>query len=80
MRERFQQALNHYDEYGECMFCQTLQEEIEDKERVVLLTDHFVALEQYASPSPFSTPILPAATWPALGISARSKLRTWPGC
>ena len=23
VRERFQQALNHYDEYGECMFCQT---------------------------------------------------------
>jgi len=59
VRERFQQALNHYDEYGECMFCQSLQEEIEDQQRVVLLTDHFVALELYASPTPFCTPIYP---------------------
>jgi UDPglucose--hexose-1-phosphate uridylyltransferase len=59
VRERFQQALNHYDEYGECMFCQTLGEEIEDKERVVLLTEYFVALLPYASPSPFSTAIYP---------------------
>ena len=71
VRERFQQALNHYDEYGECMFCQNLQEEIDDKERVVLLTDHFVALEQYASPSPFSTPIYPRRHMASFGdISA----------
>ncbi|HSY64121.1 MAG TPA: HIT domain-containing protein [Terriglobales bacterium] len=32
---------------------------IEDQQRVVLLTDHFVALELYASPTPFCTPIYP---------------------
>ena len=41
------------------MFCQTLQEEIQHQQRVVLLTDHFVALELYASPTPFCTPIYP---------------------
>ena len=71
VRERFQQALNHYDEYGECMFCQFLEEEIEDKERVVLLTEHFVALQQYASPSPFSSPIYPRRHMASFGdISA----------
>jgi UDPglucose--hexose-1-phosphate uridylyltransferase len=28
VRERFQQALNPCDEYGECMFCHSLEEEI----------------------------------------------------
>jgi UDPglucose--hexose-1-phosphate uridylyltransferase len=59
VRERFQQALNPYDEYGECTFCQSLEEEIADRQRVVLLTEHFVALELYASPTPFCTPIYP---------------------
>ena len=47
----------YYDEYGECMFCQSREEEIADRQRVLLLTEHFVALELYASPTPFCTPI-----------------------
>jgi galactose-1-phosphate uridylyltransferase len=71
VRERFQQALNHYDEYGECMFCQSLEEEIADRQRVVLLTEHFVALELYASPTPFCTPLYPRRHMASFGdISA----------
>jgi UDPglucose--hexose-1-phosphate uridylyltransferase len=43
----------YYDEYGECMFCQSREEEIADGQRVLLLTEHFVALEPYACPTPF---------------------------
>jgi UDPglucose--hexose-1-phosphate uridylyltransferase len=59
VRGRFHQALAHYDEYGECMFCQMIEEEIAEKTRVVILTDRFVALQPYASPTPFTTHILP---------------------
>ena len=59
IRERFQQALSHYDEYGECMFCQSVQEELGEGKRLVLASDHFVALQQYASPTPFCTHIYP---------------------
>ena len=59
IRERFQQALSHYDEYGECMFCQSVQEELGEGKRLVITTDHFVALQQYASPTPFCTHIYP---------------------
>jgi UDPglucose--hexose-1-phosphate uridylyltransferase len=59
VRERFQQALNHYDEYGECMFCQMVQEEIAEQHRIVLTTEHFAALEPYASATPFATHIFP---------------------
>jgi UDPglucose--hexose-1-phosphate uridylyltransferase len=70
VRERFQQALNHHDEYGECM-CQSLEEEIADRQRVLLLTEHFVALELYASPTPFPTPIYPRRHMASFGdISA----------
>jgi UDPglucose--hexose-1-phosphate uridylyltransferase len=71
VRERFQQALNPHDEYGEYMFCQSLEEEIADRQRVVLLTEHFVALELYASPTPFCTPIYPRLHMASFGdISA----------
>jgi len=59
VRERFQHATAHYDEYGECMFCQNLEEELSDESRIVLTTEHFVALELFASPTPFCTPIYP---------------------
>jgi UDPglucose--hexose-1-phosphate uridylyltransferase len=59
VRERLQQALNHYDEYGDCMFCQMIQEELEEQARVVMVTPHFAAVELFASASPFSTYIYP---------------------
>ena len=59
VRERLQQALSHYDEFGECILCQMIGEEVEEGERVVLATEHFVVLELFASAAPFSTHIYP---------------------
>ncbi len=59
IRQRFREALTHYDEYGECMFCQMLLEDLEEQKRIVLATDHFVALELFGSGSPFCTHIYP---------------------
>ncbi len=59
VRGRFQVALQHYDEFGECMFCQMINEELMEEERIVLATEHFVALEPFASPTPFATYIMP---------------------
>ncbi len=59
VRERFQHALRHFDDYGECMFCQMLEEELAEQTRIVMVSEHFVALELYASPSPFYTHIYP---------------------
>jgi UDPglucose--hexose-1-phosphate uridylyltransferase len=41
------------------MFCQMIDKELELNERVVLVTEHFVAVEPYASPTPFCTHIYP---------------------
>ena len=59
IRERLQHAVTHFDEFGECMYCQMLREELEDKARVVMATEHFVALELFASGTPFTTHIYP---------------------
>jgi UDPglucose--hexose-1-phosphate uridylyltransferase len=59
VRSRLQEALRHYDDFGECMFCSAVQEELQDKSRLVLVTDRFVALEPFASFTPFCTHIYP---------------------
>lgn len=59
VRQRLHEALRHFDEFGECIFCAVLGEELADGARVVAGSDHFVVLEPYASPSPFSTYIYP---------------------
>ena len=59
VRDRLEEALRHFDEYGECMFCEVVQQELNDPERIVLTTEHFVALEPFASPTPFRTHIYP---------------------
>ena len=59
VRSRLYEALRHYDEFGECIFCSAVQEELQDKSRVIVTTDHFVALEPFASYTPFCTHIYP---------------------
>src|SRR5438477_1185756 len=59
VRSRLQEALRHYDEFGECIFCAAIDEELQDKSRLVITSDHFVALEPFASPTPFCTHIYP---------------------
>lgn len=67
VRERMYEALRHYDEYGECMFCEQLAEELKDGERIVLASEHFVALEPFASPTPFVTHIFPRRHFASFG-------------
>lgn len=59
VRQRLYEALRHYDDHGSCMFCQELEEEIGEGTRIVLKTEHFVAMEVFASPAPFCTHIFP---------------------
>jgi UDPglucose--hexose-1-phosphate uridylyltransferase len=75
VRERMQQALAHYDEYGDCMICQMVEEELSANVRVVLMTKHFVALELYASPTPFCTHIYPRRHMASFGDLHETELQ-----
>lgn len=71
VRRRFQEAMQHYDDFGECIFCQYIDEELEDGRRVVVESEHFAAVELFASPSPFCTHIYPKRHMASFGdISA----------
>ncbi|HVI06986.1 MAG TPA: galactose-1-phosphate uridylyltransferase [Candidatus Binatia bacterium] len=59
VRHRLHEALRHYDDAGECMFCHMVEREIEDQTRIVLKSELFVAMEIFASATPFSTHIFP---------------------
>jgi UDPglucose--hexose-1-phosphate uridylyltransferase len=59
VRHRLQEALRHYDDAGECMFCHMVEREVEDQTRIVLKSEHFVAMEVFASATPFATHIFP---------------------
>jgi UDPglucose--hexose-1-phosphate uridylyltransferase len=68
VRGRMLEALRHYDEFGECIFCHALEEELNEKTRLVTVSDHFVALEPYASPTPFATHIYPRRHMASFGF------------
>ena len=72
VRERFQEAMRHHDDFGCCIFCQMIDEELQDQRRVVLTSEHFVAVELFASPAPFFTHIYPRRYMASFGdISAK---------
>ena len=74
VRQRFHEALRHYDEYGECIFCQSLEEELSEGVRIVLQTEHFVALQLFASPTPFCTHIYPRRHMASFGDVSEGEL------
>jgi UDPglucose--hexose-1-phosphate uridylyltransferase len=59
VRMRMFEAMRYYDEFGGCIFCQVMEEEMGEQTRIVLTSDHFVAMEPYASGTPFATHIYP---------------------
>jgi UDPglucose--hexose-1-phosphate uridylyltransferase len=59
VRQRLHEALRHYDDAGECMFCHFVEREMEDQTRIVMKSELFVAMEVFASATPFATYIFP---------------------
>jgi UDPglucose--hexose-1-phosphate uridylyltransferase len=59
LRDRLFSALEHFDEFGECIFCRVLDQEQREGTRIVLETEHFVSFIPYATLTPFSILIMP---------------------
>jgi UDPglucose--hexose-1-phosphate uridylyltransferase len=59
LRDRLVSALDHFDQYGECIFCRVIEQEEKDGARIVLETEHFVSLVPFAALTPFSLLIMP---------------------
>ncbi len=74
VRARMYEALRHFDEFGECMFCSALEEDLEEKSRLVLTSDHFIVVEPFASASPFSTYIYPRRHMASFGYISEPEI------
>jgi UDPglucose--hexose-1-phosphate uridylyltransferase len=69
LRLRCNVASEYFDRTGECLYRVLLDEEIQEKSRLITANDEFVALVPYAAHLPFETWILPRraqATWDVL--------------
>lgn len=59
VRDQIFQARIACDTFGTCIYCEMLQEELKEKKRIIMETDHFVVFSPYAARSPFETRIIP---------------------
>lgn len=59
VRTRREEQVRYFDNTGNCLLCDLLQDEVNDGERIILHTDHFVAFIPFAALSPFHTWIFP---------------------
>jgi UDPglucose--hexose-1-phosphate uridylyltransferase len=59
IRNRLEIAADYFDNTGRCLYCQTLEEELKAKSRLVLETENFVSFLAYAGLLPFLTWVVP---------------------
>ncbi len=59
IRVRAEEAHRFFDDTGRCVYCQMWMDELEDGQRVVVESKHFVAFVLYAALSPFHMWIVP---------------------
>jgi len=79
VRQRLYEALRHFDEFGECMFCCMIEEELAESERLVLTSEHFVVIEPFASATPFATYIYPRRHLASFGDVSEAELADLAG-
>jgi UDPglucose--hexose-1-phosphate uridylyltransferase len=58
-RYPMERAVMHYDKYGSCVYCDMVNEELRQGERIILESDNFVAFCPFAARSPFESRIYP---------------------
>ncbi len=75
VRQEIEEARRYCDDRMNCVYCETIEQEMAAGERVVLETEHFLAFEPYASRWPFETWLLPKKHTPVLDASAAGYLQ-----
>jgi len=59
VRQEIEEARRHYDDRMHCVYCETMQQESDAAQRIVLETDSYFVFEPFASRWPFETWIIP---------------------
>jgi UDPglucose--hexose-1-phosphate uridylyltransferase len=66
IERRLEGAKAYYKKEGKCLFCETLNLEIESKERLVHVNDEFIAFVPYWSKWSYEVSIMPRRHWGSL--------------
>jgi UDPglucose--hexose-1-phosphate uridylyltransferase len=74
VRHRLHEARCHYDDTGQCMFCHMVEREVADRTLVVFKSEHFVAMEVFASATPFATHIFPLRHMASFGDATPAEI------
>ena len=61
-------AMNYYYDFGRCIYCDLIAEEMEKNERIVAQTNQFIVLHPYASRVPYETWIIPKRHSASFGL------------
>lgn len=72
-RWREEEAERYYDEWGRCVFCDMLAFEAENRQRVVLETDKYLAFVPFAAEVPFEIWIMPKRHQPDFAHSSETE-------
>ena len=75
IRNRMEVGLRFYDEYGQCIFCKVMLEELAERTRIVHETAHFVSFLPFASMTPFSLWIFPRRHMASFGEIHSEEIR-----
>ena len=68
IRRKLEEAARYYDDHGSCVYCDLIEEELNDGRRVVMETGKYVVLHPFASRFPFETWILPKEHQASFGL------------
>jgi len=68
IRKKLDEAARYYDDHGRCVYCDSIQEELNFKKRIVMDTEKFVVLQPFASRVPFETWIVPKEHQASFGL------------
>ena len=68
IRKKLEEAARYYDDHGRCVYCDSIQEELNFGKRLVMDTEKFVVLQPFASRLPFETWIIPKEHQASFGL------------
>lgn len=66
-QRKFEIAFRHFNQFGKCIYCELIAEELKQRDRIVTNTDDFVCFHPYASHTPWETWIIPKKHYPSFG-------------
>jgi len=74
IRYRVDEAMRYFDNTGLCIMCATMEDELRDSQRVVVINDSFMSFVPYAALSPFHMWIFPRRHMPSFANTTDDEL------